>query len=61
MFKEIPAALDRKIALDLAPSKSEKQDDKDAKESQGEDKKASMSVAEPSPDVGDIKRRGMKV
>ena len=55
------AALDRKIALDLAPSKSEKQDDKDAKESQGEDKKASMSVAEPSPDVGDIKRRGMKV
>ena len=55
------AALDRKITLDLAPTKSEKQDDKDAKESQSEDKKASMSVAEPSPDVGDVKRRGMKV
>ena len=57
------AALDRKITLDLAPTKSEKQDDKDAKESQGEDKKASMSVAEPSPDrdIGDVKRRGIKV
>ena len=57
------AALDRKITLDLAPTKSEKQDNKDTKESQGEDKKTSMSVAEPSPDrdVGDIKRKGMKV
>ena len=55
------AALDRKITLDLAPTKSEKQDDKDAKESQGEDKKVSMSVAEPSPDVADTRRRGMKV
>ena len=57
------AALDRKITLDLAPTKSEKQDDKDAKESQSEDKKASMSVAEPSPDrdIGDVKRRGIKV
>jgi len=55
------AALDRKITLDLAPSKSEKQDDKDTKESQGKDKKASMSVAEPSPDAGDIRRKGMKV
>jgi len=55
------AALDRKITLDLAPTKSEKQDNKDTKESQGEDKKTSMSVAEPSPDVGDVKRRGMKV
>jgi len=55
------AALDRKITLDLAPTKSEKQDEKDVKESQGEDKKTSMSVAEPSPDVGDTRRRGMKV
>ena len=55
------AALDRKITLDLSPTKSEKQDDKDAKESQGEDKKVSMSVAEPSPDVADTRRRGMKV
>jgi len=55
------AALDRKITLDLAPTKSEKQDEKDVKESQGENKKTSMSVAEPSPDVGDKRRRGMKV
>ena len=53
------AALDRKITLDLAPSKSEKQDGKDAKESQGEDKKVSMSVAEPEPekDIGEPKQR----
>ena len=52
------AALDRKITLDLAPSKSEKQDEKDAKEVQGEDKKVAMSVAEPSPerDIGEPKQ-----
>ena len=44
------AALDRKITLDLAPSKSEKQDGKDAKESQGENKKVVMAVSEPAPE-----------
>ena len=54
------AALDRKITLDLAPKKSEKQDEKDAKESQGEDRKVSMGVAEPEPerDIGVQKRFG---
>ena len=52
------AALDRKITLDLAPNKSEKQDEKDTKEVQGEDKKVAMSVAEPSPerDIGEPKQ-----
>ena len=60
------AALDRKITLDLAPKKSEKQDEKDEKEAQGEgsDKKVSMFVAEPEPekDVGEPKqRKGFRV
>ena len=52
------AALDRKITLDLAPNKSDKQDEKDTKEIQGEDKKVAMSVAESSPerDIGEPKQ-----
>lgn len=41
------AALDRKITLDLAPSKSDKQD---AKEAQDGDKKVVMAVSEPAPE-----------
>jgi len=54
------AALDRKIQLDLAPSKSDKQD---AKEAQDESKKVSL-VAEPEPecDVGEPRqRKGIRV
>ena len=54
------AALDRKITLDLAPSKSDKQD---AKEAQDENKKVSL-VAEPEPerDIGESRqRKGIKM
>ena len=54
------AALDRKIQLDLAPSKSDKQD---AKEAQDDNKKVSL-VAEPEPerDIGEPRqRKGIKM
>ena len=58
------AALDRKITLDLAPNKSEKQDEKDAKERQDEEKHISIGVAEPAPerDIGEPKHfKGHKI
>ena len=54
------AALDRKIQLDLAPSKSDKQD---AKEAQDNNKKVSL-VSEPEPerDIGEPRqRKGIKM